>query len=313
MLFTPFLCLVSFYLTIGSDPIGLRIGIVNKEVNNFSECSDPLLKLTTFDGYNCRVSKISCRFLNILNETVAEQKFYKNFDEAYQDVQHGKLIGLILFSRNFTSSMRPLNEWQDLIEKYSSNGEIKIFLDQSDRQITFFLKQKLYETFEEFVENLMSDCGKSRKVGGSPIKIFSMFGSLKDKMQRSMTPGIIVTLYFFLASIVTSGAFISDRLDGIWNRMLLAGVAPSEILMSHIISNSIVMILQSVEFLIVTKYIYELENHGSDTIVMALILLVGFAAIVYGLAVSILAKDFMTATFASSLIFYPMMIMCGKK
>lgn len=312
MIFTPLLSLLSFYLVIGSDPIGLKIGIVNNEIKNFSECLDPLLKMTTIDGYTCYVNKISCRFLTSLNDSIAKKEFYTSFDEAYDDVKRGKLIGLINFPKNFTSSLRPLSEWEDLVEEYSASGEIQIYLDQSDRQITFFLKQRLYATFEHFIENLMQDCGKARKVGSFPIQIETVYGSLKDEMRRSMTPGIIITIYFFLGSILTSGALIADKCDGIWNRVLLAGVDPIEILCSHIISNSVILFLQCIEFYIFAN-IFKLEMQGPLWIVMSLLMLVGFSAIIYGLAISILANDFMTATFTSSLIFFPMIIMCGKK
>lgn len=312
LLLTPFLCLISFYLTIGSDPIGLKIGIVNDEVSNASECADPLLKMTTIVDYTCRVNKISCRFINSLNDSIAIKKFYNNVDDAVDDVKRGRISGLIHFSKNFTSSIRPLNELEEIFANYSSYGEIKVSLDQSDRQITFFLKQRLYETFEDFMENLMTDCGKARKVGSAPIQINTMFGNFKDEFRKSMTPGIIITIYFFLASMLTSTAFISDRLDGVWNRVLLAGVEQTEILLSHVISSSVIMLLQSVEFLIVTQYIYELENLGDGWTVIALIFLIGLSAICYGLAVSIVANDFMTATFMSTLIFYPMIIFCGE-
>jgi hypothetical protein len=180
---------MSFYLTIGSDPIGLKIGIVNNEVKNISECSDPLLKMTTIADFTCRVSKISCRFINSFNESIATKKFYTNFSEAYEDVRKGVIVGLINFPANFTSSMKPLNEWEDFLGNYTSNGEIQVYLDQSDRQITFFLKQNIFDTFEEFLKNLMRDCGKSMKVGSLPIQINTMFGSLNDEMRRSMTPG----------------------------------------------------------------------------------------------------------------------------
>lgn len=120
-------------------------------------------------------------------------------------------------------------------------------------------------------------------------------------------------MYFYLASTLSSGAFIADRLDGIWNRVVLAGADPGEIFLSHVISNSAIMILQSLEFLLLTKYIYKLENLGTDWIVMLMIVMVGLSAIIYGLAVSSQTDNYMTATFGSSLIFYPMMIMCGKR
>lgn len=309
---TPFLCLVCFYLTIGSDPVGLRIGIVNGEVNHYSECSDPLLKMTNFDESSCRVKKISCRFINSLNASVAQKVYYDNVLDADFEVRKGRIIGFIFFSANFTSAFRPLSEWQNLLDNDTTDGEIQIYLDQADRQITAFVKQRLFETYEEFVESLMEDCGKSRKVANFPIKTFSMFGSLKDESRRSMTPGVLISLYFFLASIISSTAFVSDRLDGIWNRVLIAGVKPVEILTSHVISNSIIMFLQSIEFVIVSMYVFKLNNEGDYLTVILLVLLVGLAAISYGLAVSILANDYMVATFASSLIFYPMMIFCGE-
>lgn len=268
--------------------------------------------MTTVDDFTCRVNKISCRFLSSLNETVAEKVYFDNVEDAVHEVRKGRLIGFIRFPVNFTSSFRPLSEWQNLLDDFSTQGEIQVHLDQADRQITAFIKQRLYETYEDFVEALMVDCGKSRKVGNMPIQTFSMFGSLKDESRRSMTPGILITIYFFLASMLSSTAFVSDRLDGIWNRVLLAGVEPVEILVSHMISNSIIMFLQSIEMVIVTTYVFKLENEGDDLTVILLILLVGLSAISYGLAVSILANDYMTATFASTLIFYPMMIFCGK-
>lgn len=312
VVFTPIICLLSFYLTIGSDPIGLKIGIVNGEVKDFAECSGPLINLTKVVDDTCRVDKISCRFINCLNDSMAEKIFFKTFDDAENAVRSGLTKGIIYFSPNFTASIRPMHEFLDLLENHSSNGEIQIFLDQSNILITQFLKQRLYETFETFIENLMEDCGKSKKMGASPVQVNTLFGSFDDTARRSMTPGIIISIYFFLTSMLSSTAFVSDRLDGVWNRVLLAGVEPTQILISHIISNTVIMILQSFEYLIITTQIYELESRGNDWTVAALVLLVGFSAIVYGLAISALAKDFTTATLGSSMIFFPLMIACGK-
>lgn len=299
-------------MIIGGDPIGLKIGIVSDEVASLLECDDPVTKMVTIDDGTCRVNKISCRFINSIDDSIAEKIFYESFEKAYEDAKRGQISGVIHFEANFTSAMKPLLEISELLRNYSADGEIEVFLDQSVLQITNFLQQHLYWTFETFLEDLMEDCGKERRVGSIPIQFNAMFGSFKDESRRSMTPGILISLYFFLASMLTATAFISDRLDGIWNRVLLAGVVPSEFLAAHIVTNTAVMVLQSVEFVVVTKYIYALENQGSSWLVISLIFLVGIAAIMYGLAVSILAKDFTTATFASSLIFYPMMIMCGE-
>lgn len=303
---------MSFYLTIGGDPIGLKIGIVNDEVESFADCSDPLLKMTTMDDETCRVNKISCRFINSLDDRTAEKIFYENFEKAYEDAKRGEISGIIHFEANFTSTMKPLLEFSELLRNYSTDGEIEVFLDQSDRQITYFLQQHLYSTFEAFLEELMEDCGREKRVGSIPMQFNAMFGSFKDESRRSMTPGALISIYFFLSSTLTATAFITDRLDGIWNRVLLAGVAPGEFLAAHVITNTAIMVLQTSEFVFITTYIFEMENRGSSWLVISMIFLAGMSAIMYGLAVSILAKDYTTATFASSLIFFPVMIMCGE-
>lgn len=153
---------------------------------------------------------------------------------------------------------------------------------------------------------------KGSRVGNAPLKLNTIYGSFDDELHRAMAPGMIIAIYFFLAATLTSTALIGDRLEGIWNRMLLANVDPFEVLLSHTITSLFIMLLLSVEFIIVSEYIYKLENRGSGWIVILMVFMIGLTAILYGLAVSILSKDFMTAVFASTLIFYPMMIMCGK-
>lgn len=293
LLFTPFLCLMSFFLAIGNDPKGLEIGIVSHEVNDSNECSNPLLLMAQIDQNNCHIHKSSCRFINQLNDSIAIKKFYNNYDDAFNDAKMGRIIGIIYFPSNFTIH------------------EIQVYLDQTDRQITFILQRKLNNMFQNVMEQIMIDCGKSRRIGSIPIAFETIYGSFDDEMKRSMAPGIFITLYFFLAAMLTSSAFVNDRVDGIWDRTLLAGVRPIEILISHIITNMSIMCLQSIEFFIVSRYIYQMENRGNDITVGILIMLVGLTGIIYGLAVSILSKSFVVSQFLSTLIFYPMIIFCG--
>lgn len=312
MMLIPVISLICFYNTIGGDPIGLKIGIVNNEIVNFSECSDPLNKMTTIVDYTCQVSKISCRFIHTIKDSTATKVYYKNMEDAYADALSGNIIGIINFASNFTPSFKPLHALQDYVEDYTPDGEIQIFMDQADPQITFFMKNRLYETFQEFIENLMEDCGKSKKVGSSPIQINKMFGTSKNEAQRTITPGVMITLLFFISAMLTTTAFVSDRLDGVWNRVLLADVKPFDVLISHFISNFFNVVLLCGEVYFVSSYVQNLDNFGSFWTANSMLLLTGIVAILYGLAVSILSEDYVTATFASTVVFYPMLVMCGE-
>lgn len=56
----------SLYVGTGGELKGLPIGIVNNEVTTMSECSNRSLVTTQIQGDYCRLSKISCRFIDEL-------------------------------------------------------------------------------------------------------------------------------------------------------------------------------------------------------------------------------------------------------
>lgn len=75
----PMLCFGLFHYSVGRDPIGLKIGIVNDEIN-YNDCFDESL-ITTIDLQNktCELNKISCRFINQFNDSIAEKVRLKIF------------------------------------------------------------------------------------------------------------------------------------------------------------------------------------------------------------------------------------------
>lgn len=55
----------------GGFPEGLKLGIVNDEVEFISECSNQSLKTFHIQDYDCYLNKISCRYINEINDSVA--------------------------------------------------------------------------------------------------------------------------------------------------------------------------------------------------------------------------------------------------
>lgn len=77
-------------------------------------------------------------------------------------------------------------------DDYSDDGIIQVFLDQTDLQKTSYIQRKLYETYQKFTEKLMSDCGKSKKAGNTPILFEAAFGDLNFDLKLTIIPGIIL-------------------------------------------------------------------------------------------------------------------------
>lgn len=71
----------SFYLSVGGMPQGLKVGIVNDELGNFSTCEELKEYLGEFYGGKntsteeglsyCLMNGLSCKFLEIFDDSIA--------------------------------------------------------------------------------------------------------------------------------------------------------------------------------------------------------------------------------------------------
>jgi hypothetical protein len=191
----PIFQLVCFYVAVGGNPIGLKLAIVNDEVQNYNECTNTSLVTTHINNDTCDLNKVSCRFINQINDSVAIKYYYDTFDEAYRDARKGKVMGVIYFAENFTQSMAELrDEGRYASEGSFQNAEIQIFMDKSDQQLTFFLEKRLSETYKEFTEKLMADCKFPIKLGNIPIGFEKpIYGSYDGVYTDYIAPGIVMT------------------------------------------------------------------------------------------------------------------------
>jgi hypothetical protein len=77
MIFTflyPLFQIICFYVAIGENPKDLKLGIVSDELSSSSVCyNSSLVTVMPQENYDCDLYKISCRFLQQLNGTIAEK------------------------------------------------------------------------------------------------------------------------------------------------------------------------------------------------------------------------------------------------
>lgn len=195
LLFFPIFQLVCFYVAVGGNPIGLKLGIVDDEINSFKDCENASLITSYVHDNTCDLHKVSCRFINQINDSVAIKHFYKSFDEAYADARRGKVMGVIYFAKNFTESLTEIrDDGRNAAEGSFINSEIQIYMDKSDQQLTFFLEKKLRQTYLEFAQGLMGDCEFPIKMGNIPIDFMNpIYGSFDGVYTDYMAPGVVMT------------------------------------------------------------------------------------------------------------------------
>lgn len=82
MFLFPILQCTCFYLAIGDNPKHLKLGIVNDEVTNYSDCFNSSLITAAIrnstvpnESHSCDLHKISCRYLREIPTEIAEQVY----------------------------------------------------------------------------------------------------------------------------------------------------------------------------------------------------------------------------------------------
>lgn len=89
-------------------------------------------------------------------------------------------------------------------------------------------------------------------------------------------------MMFFLGTTITSTIIITDRLEGVWDRSIVAGVTSLEILITHFLLQMFVIFLQMIEVVVITFGFYGMEYLGSIFAIVIIVALQGLCGMSYG-------------------------------
>jgi len=89
-------------------------------------------------------------------------------------------------------------------------------------------------------------------------------------------------LIFFLAVTVTSIIIIVERDEGVWDRTLVAGVSTNEILVSHMMTQGLVMGIQTAEVLLMGFAVFQLRCKGNLVTITLILLIQGLCGMSAG-------------------------------
>ena len=89
-----------------------------------------------------------------------------------------------------------------------------------------------------------------------------IYGSLNPSFTEFMAPGVIIIIIFFLAVALTGEAFISEKQDGLLDRSWVSGVLPIEVMSSHILTQFLVLLVQTSITLIFIFLVFGIPCRG---------------------------------------------------
>lgn len=118
---------------------------------------------------------------------------------------------------------------------------------------------------------------------------------------------------FGLAAYITSVSIITQRLDGTWNRTIVAGAKPYHFVISHIIEASLILLFHILVYVIYALMFLSKALTWSSTILIILLLLfVGLSGLSLGLAVSAISTTTVESLIFAQLLLYPSLFISGE-
>lgn len=301
----PVVQIILFCISIGKDPQGLKLAIVNQELNNSMESCIP----TT----GCDWSRLSCRFLQQLEDRSLEFLNYNNEIEARNAIEDGKAWGAITFPSNYSDSLRArLEEGRDAADWDVEYANMDIVMDMSNQQIGQLLRRDFYLSYEDFAKDVMVACNYSSRIASIPVNFQKpIYGPKEPNFTDFAAPGVILTILFFLSVALTSGAMLLERNEGLLERSLVSGLTGTEILFAQVITQFVVMVGQTVMVLIFAFVVFSLTCEGGIGWVAILTILTGLCGMCFGFVIACACDTERSATYVAMGSFLPIVMLCG--
>ncbi len=207
---------------------------------------------------------------------------YENMPSARLDIEEGELWGAL--------HIHP-------------NGTFELLLDNSNQQVS--------NTIIVEVRNAMTAAMASQ--GASlPMEIAEpVYGDKDPAFIDFLAPGIMTMVCFMFSLILTSMAFVGERYDGTLDRIFEAGTRPSEVLLGHLGAFSTILIGQVLVVILIATLGFDITIEGSILLLFLLGLLLGWAAMCFGLFVSSKAKSEFQAMQLNMPVLFPVLLLSG--
>ncbi|KAK4875923.1 hypothetical protein RN001_012345 [Aquatica leii] len=305
-LILPVLSMLVLLIAIGDDFKDINIAVVNNEELK-SSCD--VIKTTK---ETCSFSYLGCRFLSTLKEPSIHKNMYENTEVALRELEKGNVWAVLNIPKNFSTAFRArIDDGIHASETDLNMSQITVWVDFTNKQIGNSIKIKLIEEMFNLQNNILNECSY-------PTAYLTMFdfkelfyGKESDKFTTFLVPGILLTVIFFMSITNTVDTIISDRVGGLWDRSLVAGVTTVEILLAHFITQLVIVLIQVLELMILTFFIYKIKYEGNFLEIMVILLAGGVCGMTYGFFVSIICTNHSRANFLTTGCFYPVILISG--
>lgn len=286
LLLLPLVQAYLFCVAYGHNPKNLPLGIVSEELISIRRtCDDPFFNYSAYSTLlECEVPKsYSCHYIKQLEKTF-RLAFYDDLIKAKTAASKNEIWGFLHISRNFTNSLEEriangLNTNDFSIDQ----SIISATLDMSNFIVSSLIKRDLEKGVIELVKDILLICGIPKKLGEMPVKVQNaIFGNNEPVLTHSTAAAFVCSFVFYFTLTYTSGSILMEKMSGLIERIMVAGMTSSEIVFAHLVVQFFLMTAQTSIMMLVLYIMFLHPLSGSVALIIALLYCVAFVGIAVG-------------------------------
>jgi ABC-type multidrug transport system ATPase subunit/ABC-type multidrug transport system permease subunit len=302
-----------FNLAIGHDPKGLYIAVVNKEMQQRQpgECKPEYYKGCFLDDPDDVI--MSCAYVDQIKTKSMNILYYDDVDTALKAVRKNDAWGLLYFPTNYTTSMavRFVNasRTSDLDVELST---VQAWIDLSDQYIGNMVKANVIFGMQEYLGVALTKCNVSTKVGNTPISFKEpVYGTINTTFIHYASAAILCLCCYYLPVLLTAGLILTEKKEGMMERMMVSGIKFSEVLVSTVIMQMIIHAIQTAISMYVMYIYFDNPYIGDHFPTVLILILLGMEGMIFGFFIGAICKDFIFATYLGTGSNIMMSFTCG--
>ncbi|XP_030750301.1 sulfate/thiosulfate import ATP-binding protein CysA-like isoform X2 [Sitophilus oryzae] len=120
-----------------------------------------------------------------------------------------------------------------------------------------------------------------------------------------------IGLTFLLGSTMTSEIIVKERMDGIWERSIIAGTSSLEITLAHLLFQSAIMFFQCIECIVMVFFLLRLDVEDKLCTMFLICYVTGVCGMAFGFFGSSICKTPTEANIMCTGGYLPMTVICG--
>jgi len=207
---------------------------------------------------------------------------------------------------NFSAAIRRrfIEPATTVSEETVAASQISVYPDYSHYFFAVFIDHHLMEGFEKFAQQVAGLLGHNPTSFGAPLEMITppVYGTYRAAYSDLFSAGMIIFVVHAMNMIIGSFSLVRDRNQGQLERGFVAGIRPTEMLLSNIVFFVIPVLLQVTITLGLALFVIRITMVGSLANVFVLTALEALQGLLFGIFISVVSPSEMTSFVSCSVV-----------